>query len=107
VGAPYPYNSISFQNHQNYLRIGDLANILETSPGKTHRELAKLAFGVLGDLFWAFSFGTNSRRLQMVSYFKIHHIFYGENAEVEYDNNTKDAYTPARDWKRKNINILM
>lgn len=105
--APHLYTDIGFQNHQNHSHVGDLANILVTPPGKTHRKLTKLAFENLGDPFLPFIYGQNNMPLQMAEKFDIPLIMYGENSEVEYGGNMADAYVPTRDWKNKNSNILM
>lgn len=105
--APHLYTDIGFQNHQNHSHVGDLANILVTPPGKTHRKLTKLAFENLGDPFLPFIYGQNNMPLQMAEKFDIPLIMYGENSEVEYGGNMADAYVPTRDWKNKNSSILM
>jgi len=105
--APHLYTDIGFKNHQDHVHIGDLANILVTPPGKTHRALTKLAFENLGDPFLPFIFGQNNMPLQMAALYKVSLIFYGENSEVEYGGNMADAYIPTRDWESKNSNILM
>jgi len=105
--APHLYTDIGFQNHQNHIHIGDLANVLVTPPGETHRKLTKLAFENLGDPFLPFIYGQNNMPLQMAEKFNIPLVFYGENSEVEYGGNMKDAYVPTRDWEHKNTNILM
>jgi len=105
--APHVYTDIGFQNHQNHIHIGDLANVLVTPPGGTHRKLTKLAFENLGDPFLPFIFGQNNMPLQIAEKFDIPLIFYGENSEVEYGGSMSDAFVPTRDWKNKNPNILM
>lgn len=105
--APHLYTDIGFENHQAHSHVGDLANILVTPPGKTHRKLTKLAFENLGDPFLPFIFGQNNMPLQMAEKFNIPLVFYGENSEVEYGGNMDDAFVPTRDWKNKNTNILM
>lgn len=105
--APHLYTDIGFQNHQNHIHVGDLANILVTPPGNTHRKLTKLSFENLGDPFLPFIFGQNNMPLQMAEKFNIPLIFYGENSEVEYGGNMADAFVPTRDWEHKNTSILM
>jgi N-acetyl sugar amidotransferase len=105
--APHLYTDIGFQNHQAHIHEGDLANILVTPPGVTHRKLTKLAFENLGDPFLPFIYGQNNMPLQMAEKFQVPLVFYGENSEVEYGGNMADAYIPTRDWKHKNTNILM
>ena len=105
--APHLYTDIGFENHQEHIHTGDLSNILVTPPGVAHRKLTKLAFENLGDPFLPFIFGQNNMPLQMAEKFNIPLVFYGENSEVEYGGNMKDAYIPTRDWEKKNTNILM
>ncbi len=105
--APHLYTEIGFKNHQSQSHVGNLANILVTPPGDTHKRLTKLAFDVLGDPFLPFIFGQNNMPLQAAVNYDIPLVFYGENSEVEYGGNMKDAYVPTRDWKHKNTNILM
>lgn len=105
--APHLYTDIGFENHQAHIHEGDLANILITPPGVTHRKLTKLAFEVIGDPFLPFIFGQNNMPLQVAQQFDIPLIFYGENSEVEYGGNMADAYNPTRDWEKKNSSILM
>lgn len=105
--APHVYTDIGFQNHQAHIHVGDLANILVTPPGRTHRKLTKLAFEHLGDPFLPFIYGQNNMPLQMAELYDIPLIFYGENSEVEYGGSMADAFVPTRDWRHKNTNILM
>ena len=105
--SPHIYTEIGFQNHQQHIHVGDLANILVTPPGSTHRKLTKLSFEIMGDPFLPFIFGQNNMPLQMAKLYNIPLIFYGENSEVEYGGNMSDAFNATRDWKYKNTNILM
>ena len=105
--APHLYTDIGFENHQAHIHEGDLANILITPPGATHRKLTKLAFEVIGDPFLPFIFGQNNMPLQIAQKYNIPLIFYGENSEVEYGGSMSDAYVPTRDWEKKNSSILM
>src|SRR5256885_6397109 len=52
--AAHLYTDIGWQNLHNMTRVGDLANLLGTPPGKTHRKLTKLFFDILGDPFQPF-----------------------------------------------------
>jgi N-acetyl sugar amidotransferase len=105
--APHIYTDIGFKNHQAQTHVGDIANVLVTPPGLTHRKLTKLAFENLGDPFLPFIFGQNNMPLQMALNYNIKLIFYGENAEVEYGGSMDDAYGATRDYQKKNVNILM
>jgi N-acetyl sugar amidotransferase len=97
--APHLYTDIGFQNLQNMIRVGDLANILCTPPGLTHRRLTKLSFEILGDPFQPFIYGQTNFPLQIAVKYKIPLIMYGENGEVEYGGDMKNAFTPTRNYK--------
>jgi N-acetyl sugar amidotransferase len=105
--APHVYTEVGFQNHQNHIHVGNLANVLVTPPGETHRRLTKIAFEIIGDPFLPFIFGQNNVPMQIAERYDIPLIFYGENSEVEYGGNMADAYNPRRDWESKNTDILM
>lgn len=96
--APHLYTDIGFQNIHNMSRMGDLANILLTPPGKIHRLLTRLSFEILGDPFQPFIYGQTNMPLQMATLYKIPLIMYGENGEVEYGGDMKNAFTPRRDY---------
>lgn len=97
--APHLYTEIGFQNLHNMIRIGDLANILGTPPGKTHRMLTKLSFEILGDPFQPFIYGQTNFPLQIADKYRIPLIMYGENGEVEYGGDMKNAFNPQRDYR--------
>ena len=52
--APHLYTEIGFKNLHEMIRVGDLANILGTPAGETHKKLTKLSFEILGDPFQQF-----------------------------------------------------
>lgn len=97
--APHLYTEIGFQNLHNMIRTGDLANILGTPPGKTHRMLTKLSFEILGDPFQPFIYGQTNFPLQIADKYRIPLIMYGENGEVEYGGDMKNAFNPQRDYR--------
>lgn len=97
--APHLYTDIGFQNLHNLTRVGDVANILGTPPGKTHRKLTKIAFEILGDPFQPFIYGQTNYPLQMALAHKIPLVMYGENGEVEYGGDMKNAFSPTRDYR--------
>lgn len=97
--APHIYTEIGFQNLHNMIRVGDLANILATPPGLTHRKLTKLSFEVLGDPFQPFIYGQYNFPLKAAIQYNIPLIMYGENGEVEYGGDMKNAFKPTRDYK--------
>jgi len=97
--APHLYTDIGFQNIHNMSRIGDLANELATPPGLVHRKLTKLSFELLGDPFQPFIYGQTNYPLKAAVKHKIPLIMYGENGEVEYGGDMKNAFKPTRDYK--------
>jgi len=97
--SPHLYTEIGFKNFQNMIHVGDLHNILGSPAGKTHRILTKLSFEVLGDPFQPFIFGQTNFPLQISTRFNIPLIMYGENGEVEYGGDMKNAFSPTRDYR--------
>jgi N-acetyl sugar amidotransferase len=97
--APHLYTDIGWQNLHNMIRIGDVANVLGTPSGKVHRKLTKLSFEVLGDPFQPFIYGQTNYPLQVAVQHGISLIMYGENGEVEYGGDMKNAFKPTRDYK--------
>jgi len=97
--APHLYTDIGFQNLHELTRVGDVANVLGTPPGKTHRLLTKLSFEILGDPFQPFIYGQTNYPLQMAVQMQIPLVMYGENGEVEYGGDMKNAFKPTRDYK--------
>lgn len=97
--APHLYTDIGFQNIHNMARTGDLANVIMTPPGETHRKLTKLSFEILGDPFQPFIYGQTNFPLQAAVQFGIPLVMYGENGEVEYGGDMKNAFKPTRDYK--------
>ncbi|MCG6167605.1 N-acetyl sugar amidotransferase [Leptospira sp. FAT2] len=97
--SPHLYTEIGWKNFQNMIHIGGLDNILSTPNGAIHRRLTKLSFEVLGDPFQPFIFGQYNYPLQIAAIHKIPLVMYGENGEVEYGGDMKNAYTPTRDYR--------
>ncbi len=97
--APHLYTDIGFKNLHQMIRVGDIANVLGTPPGETHRKLTKLSFDILGDPFQPFIYGQTNFPLQEAVRQGIPLIMYGENGEVEYGGDMKNAYSPKRDYK--------
>ena len=97
--SPMRYTDIGFQNLHEMIRVGDLANVLGTPAGATHKKLTKLAFEILGDPFQPFIYGQTNYPLQVAVQQKVPLIMYGENGEVEYGGDMKNAFSPTRDYK--------
>ena len=97
--APHLYTDIGFKNFQNMMHVGGVDNILGTPNGIIHRKLTKLSFEILGDPFQPFIYGQTNYPLQIAVKHKIPLIMYGENGEVEYGGDMKNAFKPTRDYK--------
>lgn len=97
--SPHLYTDIGFRNFQSMIHIGGLDNILGTPNGIIHRKLTKLSFEVLGDPFQPFIYGQANFPLQIAVKYKIPLIMYGENGEVEYGGDMKNAFKSTRDYK--------
>jgi len=97
--APHIYTDIGWRNFQAAIHKGGLDNILGTPNGITHRKLTKLAFEILGDPFQPFIYGQTNFPLQIAAKYKIPLLMYGENGEVEYGGDMKNAFSPTRDYR--------
>jgi N-acetyl sugar amidotransferase len=97
--SPHLYTDIGWKNFQNMIQIGDLHNVLGSPSGATHRKLTKLSFEILGDPFQPFIYGQTNFPLQTAVRYQIPLIMYGENGEVEYGGDMKNAFKPTRDYK--------
>lgn len=97
--APHLYTDIGWENLRNMTLVGDLANVLGTPPGKTHRRLTKLAFEILGDPFQPFIYGQTNFPMQMALNYQIPLVMYGENGEVEYGGSMKNAFKATRNFR--------
>ena len=97
--APILYTDIGWQNLHNMIREGDLANVLGTPAGQTHRKLTKLFFEILGDPFQPFIYGQTNYPMQVALQYDVPLVMYGENGEVEYGGDMKNAFSPTRNYK--------
>jgi N-acetyl sugar amidotransferase len=97
--APHIYTDIGWKNFQNMIHIGGLDNVLGTPNGIIHRKLTKLSFEILGDPFQPFIYGQTNFPMQIALKYGIPLIMYGENGEVEYGGDMKNAFIPTRDYK--------
>jgi len=101
--APHLYTDIGWKNLQAAIHIGGIDNILGTPNGKIHRRLTKLAFEIMGDPFLPFIYGQTNFPLQTAVRYKIPLLMYGENGEVEYGGDMKNALSPTRDYKTDHV----
>ena len=97
--APHIYTEIGFSNFQSFIHVGGIDNILGTPNGIVHRKLTKISFEILGDPFQPFIYGQTNFPLQVAKNYNIPLIMYGENGEVEYGGDMKNAFKPTRSYK--------
>ena len=72
-------------------------HILGTPNPQVTRKLTNLAFTHMGDPFQPFIYGQTNFPLHMAVKHDVQLIMYGENGEVEYGGNMKNAFRPTRD----------
>lgn len=101
--APHLYTNVGFKNFQSMIHIGGFDNILGTPNGIINRKLTKLAFEILGDPFQPFIYGQTNFPLQISVKYRIPLIMYGENGEVEYGGDMKNAFKPTRNYKTDQV----
>lgn len=97
--SPHLYTDPGWMNLQSGIHVGGLDNILGSPNGHTHRKLTKLAFEILGDPFQPFIYGQTNFPLAIAANFNIPLLMYGENGEVEYGGDMKNAFIPTRDYR--------
>ncbi len=95
--SPALYTDIGRLNFDNLIHIGGLDNVLGTPNGPVHRLLGKLAFIHLGDNFQPFVYGQTNFPLRMAVMNNVSLIMFGENGEVEYGGDMKNAFKPTRE----------
>ncbi len=96
--APNLYMDVGWKNIQHLIHTG-LHNITWTPDGETHRILTRLSFIHLGDPFQPFIYGVKTFPLRLAVMFNIPLIVYGENGEVEYGGDMKNANSPCHDTR--------
>jgi len=94
--APLKATSIGRRNLDAFIASG-FDNILGTPNGKVTRQLTNLSFTHLGDPFQPFIYGQTNFPLHMAVKYGVSLIMYGENGEVEYGGDMKNAFRPDRD----------
>ena len=97
--APHIYTNIGRKNFDNFINIGGFDNILGSVNGAVHRKMSQLSFLHMGDNFQPFIYGQTNFPLKIAVQHNIALIMYGENGEVEYGGDMKNAYKPTRDIK--------
>ena len=93
--APLLPTDIGRQNLDAFVASG--FDVIQGRPnGQTVRKLTRLAFEHMGDPFQPFIYGQTNFPLQMAVKYQIPLIMYGENGEVEYGGDMKNAHRPTR-----------
>lgn len=94
--APLKATALGRQNLDAFIASG-FNHILGTPNPQVTRKLTNLAFAHLGDPFQPFIYGQTNFPLHMAVKHNVQLIMYGENGEVEYGGNMKNAFRPTRD----------
>ncbi len=84
------------RNLANFIEAG-FDNILGSPNQKVKRLLTKLSFELMGDPFQPFIYGQTNFPLKISVAYNIPLIMYGENGEVEYGGDMKNADSPTRE----------
>lgn len=94
--APLKATEIGRRNLDAFIGAG-FDNILGTPNGAVTRRLTQLSFRHLGDPFQPFIYGQTNFPMHMAIKHNVQIIMYGENGEVEYGGDMKNAARPTRD----------
>lgn len=94
--APLRYTEIGRQNLDAFIASG-FDHILGTPNPRVTRKLTELSLRHLGDPFQPFIYGQANFPLQIAVNHGISLIMYGENGEVEYGGDMKNAFSPTRE----------
>ncbi|MGV3665405.1 MAG: N-acetyl sugar amidotransferase [Leptospira bouyouniensis] len=94
--APLKATEIGRKNLDAFIGSG-FDNILGTPNGSVTRRLTHLSFKFLGDPFQPFIYGQTNFPMHMAIKYNVSLIMYGENGEVEYGGDMKNAFRPNRD----------
>lgn len=94
--APLKATAIGRQNLDAFIASG-FNHVLGTPNPLVTRRLTYLAFKHLGDPFQPFIYGQANFPLHMAVKYNVQLIMYGENGEVEYGGDMKNAHKPTRE----------
>lgn len=94
--APLLATDLGRKNLDNFIKSG-FNHIMGTPNPQVTRKLTQLAFSHMGDPFQPFIYGQTNFPLQMAVLHKVSLIMYGENGEVEYGGDMKNAFSPTRE----------
>ena len=93
--APLKASVIGRKNLDAFINSG-FDHLLGTANPMVTRRLTELAFRIIGDPFQPFIYGQTNFPLQIAVNYGIPLIMYGENGEVEYGGDMKNANSPTR-----------
>jgi len=94
--APLKATAIGRQNLDAFIASG-FNHILGTPNPQVTRKLTHLSLKHLGDPFQPFIYGQTNFPLHMAVKHNVQLIMYGENGEIEYGGDMKNAFRPTRD----------
>ena len=94
--APLQKTDIGRKNLQNFIDSG-FTHIMGTPDPTVARRLTKHCLVEMGDPFQPFIYGQYNFPLKVALQNNIQLVMYGENGEVEYGGDMKNAYRPTRD----------
>ena len=94
--APLKATEIGRKNLDNFIHAG-FDSVLGTPNGIVTRKLTQLATRHIGDPFQPFIYGQTNYPMHQAIQNKVALIMYGENGEVEYGGDMKNAFKPTRD----------
>ena len=103
--APLRHTEIGRKNLDSFIQSG-FDHILGTPNPKVTNKLTKLALKHLGDPFQPFIYGQTNFPLHVAIQNSVSLIMYGENGEVEYGGDMKNAYKPTRDISDQNYHYF-
>ena len=93
--SPLQYTEIGRKNLDAFIGAG-FNHILGTPNPQITKKLTELSFKTIGDPFQPFIYGQYNFPLTIALKFNVSLIMYGENGEVEYGGDMKNAYKPDR-----------
>lgn len=94
--APLKATAIGRQNLDAFIASG-FNHVLGTPNPIVTRKLTSLSFRHIGDPFQPFIYGQTNYPLHMAIKHNVQLIMYGENGEVEYGGDMKNAFRPTRE----------
>ena len=96
--SPLIYTDIGRENLDNFIKSG-FNHILGTPDPVVTRKLTQLSFKEMGDPFQPFIYGQQNFPLNISLKYNIPLIMYGENGEVEYGGDMRNAFKAQREIK--------